>query len=113
MGFGHRVLSIKSKGSVLLPWMGLCLPLQIGSLSQLQPEAGGRLSGAITASSLGGPHLSLGAKGSEVRGAGPADPTSWFCTSSLNCTENVKRCPLPAWGFPDDRKWLPFPQLAL
>lgn len=76
VGFGHKVHSIKREGSVLLPWTGLHLPFQIGSLSQLQPEAGGRLSGAITASSLGGPHLGLGAKGSEVRGAGPVDPTS-------------------------------------
>lgn len=76
VGFGHKALSIKRKGSVLLPWTGLCSPFQISSLSQLQPEAGGCLSGLITASSLGGPHLGLGAKGSEVRGAGPADPTS-------------------------------------
>lgn len=64
------MLSIKREGSVLLPWTGLWSPFQIGSLSQLQPEAGGCLSGAITASSLGGPHLGLGAEGSEVRGAG-------------------------------------------
>ena len=71
VGFGHRTLSIKREGSVLLPWTGLWSPFQIGSLSQLQPEAGGCLSGAVAASSLGGPHLGLGAEGSEVRGAGP------------------------------------------
>lgn len=76
VGFGHKALSIKRKGSVLLPWTGLGSPFQIGSLSQPWPEAGGCLSGAITASSLGGPHLGLGAKGSEVRGAGPVEPTS-------------------------------------
>ena len=75
MGFGHRMLSIeRGLRAASLDWALLLFPNR--QSFQLQPKAGGCLSGAIMASSFGGPHLGLGAKGSEVRGAGPADPTS-------------------------------------
>lgn len=75
MGFGHRMLSTE-RGLRAASLDRTLLPFPNRQSFQRQPKAGGCLSGTITASSFGGPHLGLGAKGSEVRGAGLADPTS-------------------------------------